>query len=70
VTINKDVEEAMAEEIVELAGELIMGAAEAVVEIGAAAAGGSENSKRGCRVFLWFALAVLVIAAVAAYFIL
>lgn len=57
----------MAEEIVELAGEVIVGAAEAVVEIGAAAAGGSERSKRGCRIFLWFALAIIVIAAVVAF---
>lgn len=57
----------MAEEIVELAGEVIVGAAEAVVEIGAAAAGGSERSKRGCRVFLWSALVIIVIAAVVAF---
>lgn len=56
----------MAEEIVELAGEVIVGAAEAVVEIGAAAARGTEKSKRGCRVFFWSALAMIVIAAVVA----
>lgn len=60
----------MAEEIVELAGEVIMSAAEAVVEIGAAAAGGNETSKRGCRVFLWSALAIIVIAAVLAFVVL
>ncbi|MBY3157265.1 hypothetical protein HFO56_33615 [Rhizobium laguerreae] len=58
----------MPEEIIEFAGEVIGGVAEAVSEIGAAAASSNRNNGRGCRIFLVFALVLIIVAAVAANF--
>lgn len=59
----------MAEEIIELAGEVIGGVAEAAVEIGAAAVGnGGPSGKRGCRRFLVWSFVILAIVGVVAYF--
>lgn len=59
----------MAEEIIELAGEVIGGVAEAAIEVGAAAVGnGGPSGRRGCRRFLLWSLAILAVAGVVAYF--
>ena len=61
--------QSVAEELIELAGEVIGGVAEAAMEIGVAATtSGGPGGRRGCRrFFLWFLLACLV-TGVFAYF--
>ena len=57
----------MADELIELAGDVIGGVAEAAVEIGVAASGSNNHDKKGCRRFvLWSLFGIVVIGVIAA----
>lgn len=53
--------------LIELAGDVIGGVAEAAVEIGVVASGSSSHDKKGCRRFvLWSLFGIVVIGVIAA----